>query len=58
MAHQFEDRYIIRLPSGWRDAIKRLAKANRRSMNQEMLLALEPLIQRATAENEKSGTKA
>lgn len=58
MSQEFHDRYILRLPSGWRETIKRVAKANRRSMNQEILLALEPLIQREASENEKSGTTA
>lgn len=38
------DRFIIRLPEGWRDAIKDRAAANRRSMNQEILIALEGVV--------------
>ncbi len=38
------DAYMLRLPDGWRDAIKARAAANRRSMNQEILIALEGLI--------------
>jgi plasmid stability protein len=38
------DRFIIRLPDGWRDAIKARAAANRRSMNQEILTALECVV--------------
>lgn len=41
------DRFIIRLPDGWRDAIKAKAAVNRRSMNQEILIALEGLIRGA-----------
>ena len=38
------DAYMLRLPDGWRDAIKARAAVNRRSMNQEILIALEGLI--------------
>lgn len=38
------DQYMLRLPDGWRDAIKARAAANRRSMNQEILIALAGLI--------------
>lgn len=38
------EKYIVRLPDGWRDAIKARAAQNRRSMNQEILIALEELI--------------
>ncbi len=38
------DRVNIRLPDGWRDAIKARAAANRRSMNQEILAALEGVV--------------
>lgn len=51
MTSQTLDRYIIRLPDGWRDAIKRLAAKNRRSMNQEILAALESVV-RAAAEGQ------
>lgn len=37
----FSERYIVRMPDGWRDAIKARAAQNRRSMNQEILSALE-----------------
>ena len=35
------DRYVIRFPAGWRDAIKVEAAKNRRSMNAEILNAIE-----------------
>lgn len=38
------DSYMLRLPDGWRDAIKERAKGNRRSMNQEILIALEGVV--------------
>lgn len=44
MNRQMNDKYMLRLPDGWRDNIKAVAMKNRRSMNQEILGALEPLI--------------
>lgn len=38
------DAYTLRLPDGWRDAIKARAAINRRSMNQEILAALEGVV--------------
>lgn len=35
------DKYVIRFPDGMRDQIKALAKVNRRSMNAEIIVALE-----------------
>lgn len=35
------ERYIVRLPDGWRDAIKQEAKKHRRSMNAEIVAAIE-----------------
>lgn len=37
----WNDRYMLRLPDGMRDRIKRAAKFNRRSMNAEIVSALE-----------------
>lgn len=34
------DQYIVRFPEGMRDAIKRLAAENRRSMNAEIVFQL------------------
>jgi hypothetical protein len=45
------DAYMLRLPNGWRDAIKARAAGNRRSMNQEILIALEGLIGEAAGED-------
>lgn len=39
--HTQKDRYMLRLPNGWRDAIKSEAARNRRSMNNEILDAVE-----------------
>lgn len=38
---------MIRLPDGWRDVIKIRAANNRRSMNQEILAALECVVSEA-----------
>lgn len=38
---QLEDKFMVRLPDGWRDAIKAEAGRNRRSMNAEILSAVE-----------------
>lgn len=38
---QNDDKYILRFPEGMRDALKGLAKKNARSMNAEVLVALE-----------------
>lgn len=35
------ERFIVRLPDGWRDAIRVEAKKERRSMNAEILSAIE-----------------
>lgn len=38
------DQVALRLPDGWRDAIKDRAARNRRSMNSEILAALEGVV--------------
>jgi len=38
------DQYMLRLPIGWRGELKKLAAKNRRSMNQEILAALESVV--------------
>ncbi len=35
------DQYMLRLPGGWRDAIKTEAKKGHRSMNAEIIAAIE-----------------
>ena len=37
----FNDAYMLRLPDGWRDAIKDEAKKSHRSMNAEIIAAIE-----------------
>lgn len=46
--HQFKDRYMLRLPDGMRDRIKAAAEANNRSMNAEIVAALEKAFPPAT----------
>lgn len=38
---QIEDKFMTRLPDGWRAAIKKEAAKNRRTMNAEILMAIE-----------------
>lgn len=47
---QEADKFMIRLPNGWRDAIKARAARNRRSMNSEILAALEGVVGEAAGE--------
>jgi len=35
------DKYVLRLPDGWRDTIKGEAKKSHRSMNAEIIAAIE-----------------
>ena len=39
--HQDSDKYMLRLPIGWRDTIKSEAKKGHRSMNAEIVAAIE-----------------
>lgn len=39
--HQSEDKYVLRLPAGMRDAVKRAADSNGRSMNAEIIHRLK-----------------
>lgn len=39
--HRHSDRYIVRLPDGWRDIIKIEAQKAHRSMNAEIVAAIE-----------------
>ena len=51
------DKYMLRLPDGWRDVIKARAARNRRSMNSEILAALECVVS-AAATGEGLGNRA
>lgn len=39
--HRHSDRYTVRLPDGWRDVIKAEAQKSHRSMNAEIVAAIE-----------------
>lgn len=39
--HNFKDQYMLRLPNGWRKIVKDEAAKTRRSMNAEILAAIE-----------------
>lgn len=41
---KLEEQFIVRMPPGWRDTIKVRAAMNRRSMNSEILAALESVV--------------
>ncbi|WP_420415829.1 Arc family DNA-binding protein [Marinovum algicola] len=41
MLHKNKDRFIVRLPDGWRDVIKSEAAKAHRSMNAEIIAAIE-----------------
>ena len=38
---QLEDKFMMRMPDGWREAVKAEAAKNHRSMNAEILSAIE-----------------
>lgn len=44
-----DDEFNLRLPDGWRSRIKDRARLNRRSMNSEILAALESVVGTAAA---------
>lgn len=48
MVRSDNDKFMLRLPQGWREVIKVRAAQNRRSMNQEILAALESVVSAAT----------
>lgn len=45
------DRFIIRLPDGWRERLKENAARNRRSMNAEVLCILQGALGEAAGED-------
>ncbi len=54
------DKFILRMPDGMRDEIRRRAEANKRSMNSEILAYIEaglwrPVVVGATMENAQIG---
>lgn len=50
-----KDQFMLRLPEGLRDKVKEIADANNRSMNAEIVMALESWIERPSdIEREKA----
>lgn len=47
---QTADKYMLRLPDGWRDIIKEHAARNRRSMNSEIIARLEQTLETEKAD--------
>nr|RDS94060.1 Arc family DNA-binding protein [Cereibacter sphaeroides f. sp. denitrificans] len=45
MPRTTQDKFMLRLPDGWRDVIKVRAAKNRRSMNAEILAIIETALQ-------------
>lgn len=52
------DQFPVRLPDGWRDAIRARAASNRRSMNSEILAALESVVREAAGDDLAGQTPA
>ena len=44
------EKFVIRLPKGLRNKIKHLSEQNRRSMNSEIIMVLEKLLQQNLAD--------
>lgn len=42
------DKFVVRLPDGMRERIAKISATNHRSMNSEIILALEKLVDDAT----------
>ncbi|QEW18999.1 Arc-like DNA binding domain protein [Marinibacterium anthonyi] len=55
MPRQTTDKFMLRLPDGWREVIKELAQRNRRSMNQEILAALEGQVENEMQKTQQKG---
>ncbi len=50
-SRKLSEQFILRLPDGWRDTIKLMAARNRRSMNSEILAALESVVEQEDQQN-------
>jgi hypothetical protein len=50
MSYQAADKYVLRLPEGMRDRIRKVAEVNRRSMNSEIVYTLEQALPSAQEE--------
>jgi len=51
-----QDKFLLRLPGGWRDTIKVEAKKNHRAMNSEILAAIETAMRVKGVQLETPGT--
>jgi len=47
--HRDSDQVLLRLPDGMRDALKRMAAENDRSMNAQIVALLRPLVKPSKA---------
>lgn len=52
------DKFMIRLPPGMRDQIAEIAKAERRSMNAQIVVILEGALAQREAEKKTAGQQA
>lgn len=49
---QTADKFMVRLPDGMRGALSEIAKANHRSMNTEVIIALDRYLQGRTEQSD------
>lgn len=54
MANRDSDKFVLRLPEGMRDQVKEKAGKERRSMNSEIILALEAWLSAGKAEDRQT----
>lgn len=52
------DKFIVRLPAGMRDVIKKTAAENRRSMNAEVVFQLERVFGQTKSEAAEQSSEA
>ena len=55
---QTEDKFVVRMPEGLRHLVKSIASQNRRSMNAEILIAIERSMQQQTPETQNGSVTA
>lgn len=54
MANRDADKFMLRLPEGMRDVLKQKAGKERRSMNSEIILAIEAWLSAGKAEDRQT----
>lgn len=54
-ASRMLDQFVVRLPEGMRNRLKKIAAENRRSMNSEIVVMLENACDKSSGKNEKGG---